>query len=68
MTAVFEATSKDLGTARRMAREGKSIDEIHDALGWNCTADATRNRLRQYQIRVVTRKLAHRGDETTASP
>lgn len=53
--------------ARRMNREGASLEDIHNAIGWACTIPTTQERLRRagVRIRAGRRRLAHLGETTT---
>lgn len=62
-----EASREDILLARRLHREGKSLEDIHKALGWLCTLHTTQERLRRagVKIRAGKRRLAHLGETTS---
>lgn len=51
--------------ARHMARDGASVQEIADALGWTVCWETAYRRLRKFNIRPIGNTRAHRGVETT---
>ena len=53
--------------ARRLHRGGADLQQVHDALGWDCDVLTTQRRLRKYglKVRPGNNKQAHDGDETT---
>jgi hypothetical protein len=58
-------SNAELILARRMAHEGATIREVHEALGWPCTLTTTRKRLRKFNIHPLNpENRAHRGYET----
>jgi hypothetical protein len=62
-----EPTSAELSLARKMAREGATVEAIHAAVGWRRNVRSTRERLIRYGIRIMSRQLAHRGADTKLS-
>ena len=62
-----EASDKEVLLARRMHREGASLETIHKTLGWTCTLHTTQERLQRagVKIRAGKRRLAHMGESTT---
>lgn len=58
-------SNAELILARRMAHEGATIREVHEALGWPVTITTTRNRLRKFNINPLNpENRAHRGYRT----
>lgn len=66
----FEFQPKEISLGRKMNREGKSLQEIHKALGWTCTERTTEERFRVVGIRLTRspkRPRAHQGGLTRLS-
>lgn len=61
-------SENDILLARRLQRKGASLQEIHDALGWDCVPRTTQERLLRGGLRVRIHqngRRAHYGDNTT---
>lgn len=65
--AHYTPTNRELILARRLAQQGISLQDVHDALGWGCCLATTKNRLLKYNIKPGPR-WAHRGFETSLPP
>lgn len=65
---LFQFKSHEIVLGRRLNREGKSIKEIQEALGWDCHLRTTEDRFRRIGIKLSrdpNRKRAHEGGLTT---
>lgn len=55
----FELNREQLRTARHMAHDGATAEEIHNALGLICAIDTTRKKLMKANIHYRPRKHGH---------
>lgn len=63
-SAYYTPTNKEIVLARKMAGAGATLQQVHDALGWNCCLGATKNRLLKFNIKPGHPR-AHKGYETS---
>ena len=66
----YEPSGAEISLGRRMNKEGSSLQEVHEALGWDCGIRTTAERFKRYGIhlkRNPSYKRAHDGDLTTMS-
>ncbi len=68
MPRIIDPSTNEILLARRLARQGASLQAIHDALGWKCHLKTTQERLLRGGLKVrvdQTLRRAHYGDNTT---
>jgi len=67
---LFEFKPSEISLGRKLNREGKSLQEVHDALGWTCNTRTTEERFKRIGIKLTRsphRQRAHQGGLTRLS-
>ena len=67
---LFEFKPSEISLGRKLNREGKSLQEIHEAMGWGCSVRTTAERFKTVGITLTRNpnyKRAHHGGLTRLS-